>query len=172
MKARNQNVIVQKHLHGRGEDDLFPVNCDAVCETPPRTWRRPYLKHDGTQSTRNTSTDVEKTEDEEEADEDFEKHLHGRGEDSDGGNACWWRRETPPRTWRRPRRVKNCMLCVRNTSTDVEKTSSHNVDKSTSQKHLHGRGEDFNTTGIPSSVVRNTSTDVEKTQHPQKTLLA
>ena len=51
--------------------------------------------------------------------------------------------ETPPRTWRR--RVATCTVCtcIRNTSTDVEKTPAEPVKRRGSWKHLHGRGEDL-----------------------------
>ena len=72
----------KKHLHGRGEDRRKAKPTIASPETPPRTWRRlrkPILQK---QPSRNTSTDVEKTPVYVDSKEKFEKHLHGRGEDS------------------------------------------------------------------------------------------
>ena len=91
--------------------------------------------------------------------------------------------ETPPRTWRRPRGFDPCNVGSRNTSTDVEKTSGSCWRRSPRRKHLHGRGEDLDTTVDGNSLIEtpprtrrrpvrrrqivevfgNTSTDVEKT---------
>ena len=112
------------------------------------------------------------------------KHLHGRGEDSPPCASKSAGRETPPRTWRRRIDVQHDRLAVRNTSTDVEKTSSNASFSFSLKKHLHGRGEDLGhlmkgsvLTETPprtwrrhcvgfvkSKRLRNTSTDVEKTQ--------
>ena len=90
-----------KHLHGRGEDCIVNGCCADQLETPPRTWRRHFVKHLALLFRRNTSTDVEKTPEQSRVDRRSQKHLHGRGEDvpifplpTDGS-------ETPPRTWRR-----------------------------------------------------------------------
>ena len=116
LKGRNTSTDVEKtrassatsdrawkHLHGRGEDFTRKQRCGHTRETPPRTWRRlrkPILQK---QPSRNTSTDVEKTEWLKQSIGVSEKHLHGRGEDCcDPSDA---------------RRAKG------NTSTDVEKTA-------------------------------------------------
>ena len=91
--------------------------------------------------------------------------------------------ETPPRTWRRRGDALRSETRVRNTSTDVEKTSKVAPMGRPSRKHLHGRGEDqtirtrwFGASETPPRTWRrlwkspanaqwlgNTSTDVEKT---------
>ena len=110
----------QKHLHGRGEDDIETGSSDP--ETPPRTWRRPEVEVTAPAVTRNTSTDVEKTYLFRFNRYDFKKHLHGRGED---------RKTSTPFARSRG-----------NTSTDVEKTVLNRDRYRVVQKHLHGRGED------------------------------
>ena len=50
-----------KHLHGRGEDLGGIPSSLSRLETPPRTWRRPFLFGAFGNSFGNTSTDVEKT---------------------------------------------------------------------------------------------------------------
>ena len=50
-------------------------------ETPPRTWRRRIYFGLTDTISRNTSTDVEKTQKTLDRLTDNEKHLHGRGED-------------------------------------------------------------------------------------------
>ena len=72
----------QKHLHGRGEDPGAPRELPPLLETPPRTWRRHISAGDLCYIQRNTSTDVEKTLWRWFRCHSFQKHLHGRGEDS------------------------------------------------------------------------------------------
>ena len=99
-------------------------------------------------------------------------------------------RETPPRTWRRPRLLLYALLCLGNTSTDVEKTVFQHERLGRFTKHLHGHGEDpflnsrlFGVLETPprtwrrlprtaprATGVRNTSTDVEKTIEESSTL--
>ena len=71
----------RKHLHGRGEDRAISRAFNRCWETPPRTWRRRKKRSTGSRTTRNTSTDVEKTE-------------YSR-------SVVLSMLETPPRTWRR-----------------------------------------------------------------------
>ena len=52
------------------------------------------------------------------------------------------KRETPPRTWRRPPRRSKPKFGSGNTSTDVEKTNTAKSSHAIAEKHLHGRGED------------------------------
>ena len=173
----------QKHLHGRGEDASVLDGCEGLPETPPRTWRR-LLEDDHLGGhVGNTSTDVEKTVQQDGFNSAAEKHLHGRGEDLLRPVAAGMCKETPPRTWRR--------LCDPlcddrhhgNTSTDVEKTDRLLLGLALGRKHLHGRGEDSATPvkrntsretpprtwrrRLPSRTIPlvegNTSTDVEKT---------
>ena len=95
--------------------------------------------------------------------------------------------ETPPRTWRRLDKPIGANARPRNTSTDVEKTTSRTAAEEVTRKHLHGRGEDPrracraapNSETPPrtwrrhlvacarQSVQGNTSTDVEKTPELQ-----
>ena len=72
---------LRKHLHGRGEDIRIAAVSVRYLETPPRTWRRPRWADIDRERARNTSTDVEKTNDDSTAGFEVEKHLHGRGED-------------------------------------------------------------------------------------------
>ena len=112
-----------------------------------------------------------------------QKHLHGRGEDQRSRSRRSRSGETPPRTWRRRGDALRSETRVRNTSTDVEKTSKVAPMGRPSRKHLHGRGEDRSArqedeaasetpprtwrrlwTKIKDGAAsRNTSTDVEKT---------
>ena len=133
----------KKHLHGRGEDPYSPQAKYRIPETPPRTWRRQYAiwwRHfwEG-----NTSTDVEKTQNILHEEIYLWKHLHGRGEDEASSSEKPKNWETPPRTWRRLFIAIVIIEIGRNTSTDVEKTSFPSQFLTTSEKHLHGRGEDF-----------------------------
>ena len=71
------------------------------------------------------------------------KHPHGRGEDFWARRFSYFFWETPPRAWGRQR--INPVLCWirRNTPTGVGKTKKNPVLVILSQKHPHGRGEDF-----------------------------
>ncbi len=91
---------------------------------------------------RNTSTDVEKTNNGCSALTANRKHLHGRGEDSDFSLSSVRSLETPPRTWRRRKGEFTGGYGLGNTSTDVEKTSTVETQGEFLRKHLHGRGED------------------------------
>ena len=123
-KLSTENLPLKtKHLHGRGEDS----------ETYGLFSRRP----------RNTSTDVEKTCCGVLHGSLRRKHLHGRGEDVEAKTSTALPSETPPRTWRRLKTTGTEPPRLRNTSTDVEKTTTMCSSQSQSQKHLHGRGEDF-----------------------------
>ena len=93
----------------------------------------------------------------------FEKHLHGRGEDFLYLEPKTAALETPPRTWRRRRGHDRCEQVFGNTSTDVEKTAYGHTDALDLEKHLHGRGEDPLVYWKTVKPLRNTSTDVEKT---------
>ena len=132
----------KKHLHGRGEDQAKRNRTLPATETPPRTWRRLAVGTKKPQSRGNTSTDVEKTFMTEAAMGTIRKHLHGRGEDQNVCGQIVRSVETPPRTWRRPPVVLMVRWSVRNTSTDVEKTSKRAFMSISPEKHLHGRGED------------------------------
>ena len=173
-----------KHLHGRGEDlrSLAFTRCGS--ETPPRTWRRRRAFRSVQKRIRNTSTDVEKTSRLASSEPASRKHLHGRGEDAMAKARGEKQQETPPRTWRRRKVARATPCCVRNTSTDVEKTRDRSDQPRRRRKHLHGRGEDqcpahasVSAQETPprtwrrrernlmsANAERNTSTDVEKTK--------
>ena len=91
-------------------------------ETPPRTWRRPFIVKEAAAAIGNTSTDVEKT-----PQELVDEAISA---------------ETPPRTWRRRFTYSPVGGDYRNTSTDVEKTNCLTFQFCFLEKHLHGRGED------------------------------
>ena len=96
---------------------------------------------------RNTSTCVEKIVYVYEFETDDEKHLHVRGEDRSTVRRSACVKETPPRAWRRLRNKNGTMGNYGNTSTCVEKISLVITAPSSSQKHLHVRGEDWSIAG-------------------------
>ena len=57
----NAERMRRKHLHERGEDRHRGVIVINVQETPPRAWRRLFLKYHCRRFSGNTSTSVEKT---------------------------------------------------------------------------------------------------------------
>ena len=120
----------------------LPVREQDSEETPPRTWRRLQSPIESKNPMRNTSTDVEKTHLRESNTLVLRKHLHGRGEDDPSVVKFDPGAETPPRTWRRHYINLRKQPCLRNTSTDVEKTHRPYLGKRSLWKHLHGRGED------------------------------
>ena len=71
------------------------------------------------------------------------KHPHGRGEDAWGRAEKSKLGETPPRAWGRPLQVPITHFQIGNTPTGVGKTCNAYRISFTSQKHPHGRGEDF-----------------------------
>ena len=116
-----------KHLHGRGEDRNTPLMMVRHLETPPRTWRRLLLSLSLFLVLGNTSTDVEKTNRKTRTIRMLKKHLHGRGEDCRKLKDDRFAVETPPRTWRRLKMNAERHIPSRNTSTDVEKTTSMSI---------------------------------------------
>ena len=124
--AKSANLL-QKHLHGRGEDRRLLNPAGELSETPPRTWRRPLRFAQVLQSIGNTSTDVEKTLGYEKSHVSPRKHLHGRGEDKRICQEECAAEETPPRTWRRRDTRHSAAEVSRNTSTDVEKTITEDI---------------------------------------------
>ena len=114
---------IGKHLHARGEDfDLDGAKRFTV---------------------RNTSTHVERTTRGRIKITLREKHLHARGEDEGLKMTRMCTSETPPRTWRGPRKVVHQSPPNGNTSTHVERTSNAGALMPLCRKHLHARGEDF-----------------------------
>ncbi len=76
----------------------------------------------------------------------YRKHPHGRGEDGRRDHCRQLRTETPPRAWGRPVRSLTPTALRRNTPTGVGKTLSPHPRLPASQKHPHGRGEDYTAT--------------------------
>ena len=72
---------MEKHPHGRGEDNFFRVICDVELETPPRAWGRLLTGDIVPVSKGNTPTGVGKTCRVFRWNVSGEKHPHGRGED-------------------------------------------------------------------------------------------
>ena len=72
----------------------------------------------------------------------FEKHPHGRGEDTLKMPISSCSKETPPRAW--GRRILHCQVADGhgNTPTGVGKTNVLNAALTSARKHPHGRGED------------------------------
>ena len=172
-----------KHPHGRGEDAGAKRSACPAPETPPRTWGRQPRKPFSPSALRNTPTDVGKTCQMGVNNGDAQKHPHGRGEDLTQNGASFISGETPPRTWGRPGTIGTGAGKLGNTPTDVGKTFGNLPDSGRSEKHPHGRGEDFSSAKLtkarletpprtwgrpppcPSRVSfwRNTPTDVGKT---------
>ena len=113
---------MQKHPHGRGEDETKTAAISITAETPPRAWGRP--KHG------------------DKAVPPRRKHPHGRGEDSSTLIARKLGPETPPRAWGRPAKRLLGKGFIRNTPTGVGKTASCEAWRRLCRKHPHGRGED------------------------------
>ena len=89
----------------------------------------------------NTSTNVEKTLRMLLRSSRIRKHLHERGENAIQFMPFVSNLETPPRTWRKLFASNAPFSNLGNTSTNVEKTSSHNAFRLHREKHLHERGE-------------------------------
>ena len=154
---------VQKHPHGRGEDQLFQLGFFLLQETPPRAWGRRYCCECAFRRFGNTPTGVGKTVDVCVHVTPYRKHPHGRGEDDYDDMDDLHHLETPPRAWGRLKpMLKRCALRG-NTPTGVGKTESHGISRyqirkhppgvgktvwkrrseHETRKHPHGRGEDF-----------------------------
>ena len=118
----NAASIIQKHPHGRGEDDFGLVDQITCVETPPRTWGRLGDLAQLVPGHGNTPTDVGKTRDPANKAAHFGKHPHGRGEDQPLFTARAHLLETPPRTWGRLKRGSASSHQWGNTPTDVGKT--------------------------------------------------
>ena len=133
---------LQKHPHGRGEDN---PSKDGKCnpqETPPRAWgrRNPLIANH--HIIRNTPTGVGKTVIRTGMSQTGEKHPHGRGEDKQQPAAFQDEVETPPRAWGRPINLAAHPLSLGNTPTGVGKTFDRPLSRLLTRKHPHGRGED------------------------------
>ena len=80
-RTRSAGDPIQKHPHGRGEDQRPAPSGLPRLETPPRAWGRPRAKGSPESWARNTPTGVGKTAAHEFLQVDCQKHPHGRGED-------------------------------------------------------------------------------------------
>ena len=110
-------------------------------ETPPRMWRKHRQSPSLRDFLRNTSTYVEKTLALFSVSLVKEKHLHVCGENSYPSRCDGKTLETPPRMWRKRRKVSDICRRVRNTSTYVEKTNTLMLSVLRVWKHLHVCGE-------------------------------
>ena len=106
----------------RGEDIAAGAQCRKMKETPPRAWGRPRNLVRGCFQQRNTPTCVGKTLPNLSPEALRQKHPHVRGEDRAAADEAERTRETPPRAWGRPERLKSF--------------------EGITQKHPHVRGED------------------------------
>ena len=113
---------MEKHPHGRGEDEQRWDDARTGMETPPRAWgRRTWAQRIGSLA-RNTPTGVGKTNQCGVARAANEKHPHGRGEDYWPDVTLPPSMETPPRAWGRLRGLSAAGLAAGNTPTGVGKT--------------------------------------------------
>ena len=74
--------VGQKHPHGCGEETHFARTAMVEAETPPRAWGRDCVTDFALSELRNTPTGVGKSNVLHTFEHVFEKHLHGRGEES------------------------------------------------------------------------------------------
>ena len=131
----------KKHLHVRGENAIASTSPNFGIETPPRAWRKLLSTMLLLPMPGNTSTCVEKTFSTLAPDDSSQKHLHVRGENFSAAYIDEYGMETPPRAWRKLCWMIFALICVRNTSTCVEKTCTKSRFTNLHKKHLHVRGE-------------------------------
>ena len=112
-----------------------------MMETPPHTWRKFDQVFITEPLVRNTSTYVEKILSGLPKPFAGRKHLHIRGENRITCLSVPLKTETPPHTWRKCTDKREIRVCLRNTSTYVEKIESSESSPLISRKHLHIRGE-------------------------------
>ena len=96
---------------------------NAGDETPPRMWRKHIIDNPIINIVRNTSTYVEKTSACCLRIAVRRKHLHVCGENRIDYDDLFNEVETPPRMWRKLKRIVGHSNSSGNTSTYVEKTS-------------------------------------------------
>ena len=132
----------RKHPHARGEDPTRRGYIFHLQETPPRTWGRPVKGSQSAASLRNTPTHVGKTTPRYFRRSLTRKHPHARGEDWHARAHVHAFRETPPRTWGRPKFVIVEFTNKGNTPTHVGKTGAGYSLGIGQAKHPHARGED------------------------------
>ena len=92
-----------------------------------------------------------------------QKHPHKRGEDDSPLSYWASAMETPPRAWGRRKTSFVNTFFFRNTPTGVGKTSSTRQEWKSTEKHPHGRGEDYAAKNHVSLEGGNTPTGVGKT---------
>ena len=136
------NLSLKKNPHGRGEDLSIPPSLALIRETPPRAWGRLTRLNSTPLMMRNTPTGVGKTQAKPLLCQFFEKHPHGRGEDTGSGAERAPFLETPPRAWGRLGLGDVAEDMVGNTPTGVGKTDRRSAHPMPLWKHPHGRGED------------------------------
>ena len=124
VKSFSLFFVAQKHPHVRGEDEYLYKEASGQRETPPRAWGRRIGNLRGSHKSRNTPTCVGKTLPNLSPEALRQKHPHVRGEDRAAADEAERTRETPPRAWGRPERLKSF--------------------EGITQKHPHVRGEDTN----------------------------
>ena len=112
-------------------------------ETPPRAWGRRRTRCAMPMRPRNTPTGVGKTGRGRAPSVGAAKHPHGRGEDPSRRGILRAVRETPPRAWGRRRKEGAAMQRLGNTPTGVGKTDDGPDITTATEKHPHGRGEDW-----------------------------
>ena len=178
------NFTTKDHLHIRGEN-VIPTGIFKVSTgSPPHTWRKLYWKRWDNPNFRITSTYVEKTLRWPHIVCDDWDHLHIRGENLLAVFILSPKTGSPPHTWRKRQPSVAKWLCIRITSTYVEKTPNIQWRKILHRDHLHIRGENkhihkitISAAGSPPHTWRKlawqdlaaasnriTSTYVEKTQ--------
>ncbi len=118
-----------KHPHGRGEDDIIGGIVRIHLETPPRAWGRHRQVSFARSAIGNTPTGVGKTFRQCVFHGGYQKHPHGRGEDSRTSRTPDPNPETPPRAWGRRFGKEVMQNDNRNTPTGVGKTE-HSVHAS------------------------------------------
>ena len=115
-------MLVEDHLHIRGEHHDLSEPMDAALGSPPHTWRTRYAEHGFSVIPRITSTYVENTWMLMKKLMLGQDHLHIRGEHGVSCNSSAYATGSPPHTWRTPSRVGNPNAALGITSTYVENT--------------------------------------------------
>ena len=118
----SEDLFIEKHPHGCGEDSQATLSMVQPWETPPRVWGRPAYHFEMSPVNGNTPTGVGKT----------KPPLAGSRP----------QRETPPRVWGRPNKIYHRSWSAGNTPTGVGKTHGQQNTLPLYRKHPHGCGED------------------------------
>ena len=135
------NLVIQDHLHTRGEYTPAGRMKVNVLGSPPHTWRILVLRQWFYGHLRITSTHVENTWRGICELQLIKDHLHTRGEYANGWIIAAPTLGSPPHTWRIPHHffIGNDMNRI--TSTHVENTVLRAPFRQALQDHLHTRGE-------------------------------